>query len=60
VVLAPKEDGGTRVTVDLRQVNKAIKKTNIPIPTAEEVRSQFAGNTVFSKIDFKSAFHQLR
>ena len=60
LVLAPKDDGGIRVTVDMRQVNKAIKNTNIPIPTAEEIRSEFAGYTVFSKLDFKSAFHQLR
>ena len=59
LVLAPKDDGAIRVTVDMRQVNKAIKQTHIPIPTVEEIRSNFSGFKVFSKIDFKSAFHQL-
>ena len=58
-VLAPKEDGGVRVTVDMRCANKAIKPTNIPIPRAEEIRAQLSGFTKFSKLDFKSAFHQL-
>lgn len=59
VVLSPKDDGQTRVTVDMRLANKAIKATNIPIPRIEEITSQLAGNTCFSKLDFKSAFHQL-
>ena len=58
-VLTPKPDGGTRVTVDMRNVNKAIQSTNIPIPRVEEIKSELAGCKVFSKLDFKSAFHQL-
>ena len=59
VVLAPKEDGGTRVTIDRRQANKAIEPTNIPIPRVEDIKAQLAGGKHFSKLDFKSAFHQL-
>ena len=58
-VLAPKDDGGTRVTCDMRNVNKAIQPTNIPIARVEEIKSDLAGTRVFSKLDFKSAFHQL-
>ena len=58
-VLTPKDDGGTRVTVDMRNVNKAIQPTNIPIPRVEEIKSELAGCKHFSKLDFKSAFHQL-
>ena len=60
LVLSPKDDGGIRVTVDMRQANKAIQQTHIPIPRAEEIKSQLAGYKVFSKMDFKSAFHQLK
>ena len=35
-VLAPK-DGGIRNTVDIRQANKAIKSTNVPIPRVEDI-----------------------
>ena len=59
VVLAPKDDGSIRVTVDMRQVNKAIKSTNLPIPKVEDIEAEMAGNKVFSKLDFCSAFHQL-
>ena len=59
LVLSPKDDGGIRTTVDLRNANKAIKPTHIPIPRPEEVRANLAGYKLFSKIDLKSAFHQL-
>ena len=59
LVLAPKDDGGVRVTVDLRNANRAIKPSHIPIPRPEEVRANLAGYKVYSKIDLKSAFHQL-
>jgi hypothetical protein len=58
-VISPKEDGGIRLTIDMRNPNKAIQPTNLPIPRAEEIRSRLAGCKVFSKCDFKTAFHQL-
>ena len=58
IVVSPKESG-LRVTVDMRKPNQAIKATNIPIPRPEDIRAQMAGNKVFSKLDLKSAFHQL-
>ena len=59
VVLAPKDDGSIRVTVDMRQANRAIESTNIPIPRVEDIKTQLARCQHFSKLDFKSAFHQL-
>ena len=56
VVLAPKDDGNIRVTVDMRQVKKAIKSTNLPIPKVEDIKAKMAGNKVFFKLDFCSAF----
>ena len=38
-VLTPKDDGSTRVTVDMRNVNKAILPTNISIPRVEDIKS---------------------
>ena len=58
-VLCPKPDGGMRITVDMANPNKAIKQTNIPIPRVEDIKARLAGNKVFSKLDFKSAFFQL-
>ena len=59
LVLSPKDDGGTRITVDMREPNKCIKPTNIPIVRPEEIKAQLSQYKVFSKLDFKQAFHQL-
>ena len=59
IVLAPKENGDVRITIDMRKPNEAIKDTKIPIPRAEDIRSELAGAKYFSKLDFKSAYHQL-
>ena len=59
LVLQPKDDGSIRTTLDMSNANKAIKKTNIPIPRPEQIKSMLAGYKVFSKLDLKSAFHQL-
>ena len=59
LVLSPKDDGGIRVTVDMREPNRAIKPNKTPIPRPEEVRSELSSYTVFSKLDFRSAYHQL-
>ena len=59
VVLAPKDDGQVRVTLDMKRTNKAIKATNIPIPRIEDIKSTLAGSKSFSKLDFKTAYHQL-
>ena len=58
-VMAPKDDGKVRVTIDMRKPNVAIRDNNIPIPRVEEKRAKLAGSSLFTKLDFKCAFHQL-
>ena len=58
-VIAPKPDGGIRMTLDARNVNKAILETNHPIPRHEDIKAKLAGCKIFSKLDFKSAFWQI-
>ena len=58
-VIVPKPDGSLRITVDARNVNKAIQGNNHPIPRYEDIKSQLAGKRFFSKLDFRSAFWQL-
>ena len=45
-ILAPKDDE-ICVTVDMRNVNKAIQPTNIPIPRVEEIKAELNGCMVF-------------
>ena len=59
LVLSPKDDGSTRVTVDMREPNKGIIPTNIPIIRPEEIKAQLSPYKILSKLDFRSAFHQL-
>ena len=47
------------MTLDARNVNKAIKATNQPIPKQEDIRVKLSGSEVFSELDFKSAFWQI-
>ena len=58
-VLASKSDGNLCMTLDARNVNKAILSTNHPIPRPEDVKAKLAGKKIFSKLDFKSAFWQI-
>ena len=60
-VIQPKPDGSgsVRVTLDARNVNKALISSNHPIPKYEDIKAKLAGAKVFSKLDFKSAFWQL-
>ena len=59
LVLCPKPDGGLRVTVDMREPNKAILDTGLPIPRPEDIRKELVGCKYFTKLDFRTAFHQL-
>ena len=58
-VIAPKPNGDIRVTIDARNVNKAVKSTNLPIPRQEDIKSKLSGARIFSKHDLKSAFWQI-
>ena len=59
IVIAPKDDGNIRITLDAKNVNKALLSSNYPIPRPEDIKAQLLGKRVFSKIDLKSAFWQL-
>ena len=60
VVLAPKDNGSMRVTVDMREANRSILDTHVPIPRPDDVKASLSGCQYFSKLDFNSAFHQLQ
>ena len=45
-VIAPKPNGDIRVTIDARNVNKAVKSTNLPIPR-QDIKSKLSGARIF-------------
>ena len=59
IVVVSKKSGDIRICVDLRRPNEAIIPDKYPLPNIEELLSELNGAKVFSKIDLKSAYHQV-
>lgn len=55
-----KKDGTLHFSIDYRILNKSMVKNKYPLPHIDDLFNQMRGFVIFSKIDLRSGYHQLR
>ncbi|GKG14209.1 putative reverse transcriptase domain-containing protein, partial [Tanacetum coccineum] len=60
VLFVKKKDRSFRMCIDYRELNKLMVKNHYPLPRIDDLFDQLQGSSVYSKIDLRSGYHQLR
>ncbi|GJV73001.1 putative reverse transcriptase domain-containing protein [Tanacetum coccineum] len=60
VLFVKKKDGSFRMCINYRELNKLTVKNRYPLPRIDDLFDQLQGSSIYSKIDLRSGYHQLR
>ena len=60
ILFVKKKDGFMRLCIDYRELNKVTVRNKYPLSRIDDLFDQLQGACVFSKIDLRSSYHQLR
>nr|GEZ63922.1 putative reverse transcriptase domain-containing protein [Tanacetum cinerariifolium] len=60
VLFVKKKDGSFWMCIDYLELNKLMIKNRYPLPMIDDLFDQLQGSSVYSKIDLRSGYHQLR
>ncbi|GKB76531.1 putative reverse transcriptase domain-containing protein [Tanacetum coccineum] len=60
VLFVKQKDGCFRMCIDYRELNKLTVKNRYPLPRINDLFDQLQESRVYSKIDLRSGYHQLR
>ncbi|GJY98862.1 hypothetical protein Tco_0516292 [Tanacetum coccineum] len=60
VLFVKKKDGSFKMCINYRELNKLTVKNHYPLPGINDLFDQLQGSSVYSKIDLRSGYHQLR
>ncbi|GJR84658.1 putative reverse transcriptase domain-containing protein [Tanacetum coccineum] len=60
ILFVKKKDGSFRMCIYYRELNKLTVKNRYPLPRIDDLFDQLQGSNIYSKIDLRSGYHQLR